>query len=565
MVQQRVILSIKDLEVKFRVRNRVLTAIRDISFDIYDGEIIAIVGESGSGKSVLTKTFTNMIESNGYISKGSINYYPSEASKQSKNDEIHKNVDLVDFHRAALDRETVKKIVQYNNEEIKRLGKEIKLVETFNEAQANTQLIPLNEELNVLQAQVGVEAQKRLNKKIAKVNRQIKTIETHIAQANDSTYLVELNNQLNALKEENTHFQRVSLKKRRQIDHGIDLLTNYLHGNVEKLALQNYFDEVLMPLEYRNNTENDLYDTYFSVLNDKKYQLTQEELDFLQEGWKEEQRNRFVSKFTSQKNLHSLRGATIATIFQDPMTSLNPLLSVGYQVIAAIKNNNKVSHSQARKEAIELLKKVGIPNAEKRMRDLPGKYSGGMRQRVVIAIALACKPKILICDEPTTALDVTIQAQILTLIKDLKKEYGFTVVFITHDLGVVANIADRVAIVYAGQIIEYGTTDDIFFHSRHPYTWALLMSLPQLGKKGHDLFSLQGTPPSLFNKIQGDAFAPRNKYALEIDYLYEPPMFKISNSHHAKTWLLDTRAPKVKRPKELDHLRQAISEAKVGD
>jgi oligopeptide transport system ATP-binding protein len=152
------------------------------------------------------------------------------------------------------------------------------------------------------------------------------------------------------------------------------------------------------------------------------------------------------------------------------MTSLNPLLSVGYQVIAAIKNNNKVSHSQARKEAIELLKKVGIPNAEKRMRDLPGKYSGGMRQRVVIAIALACKPKILICDEPTTALDVTIQAQILTLIKDLKKEYGFTVVFITHDLGVVANIADRVAIVYAGQIIEYGTTDDIFFHSRHPYT-----------------------------------------------------------------------------------------------
>jgi len=247
------------------------------------------------------------------------------------------------------------------------------------------------------------------------------------------------------------------------------------------------------------------------------------------------------------------------------MTSLNPLLSVGYQIIQALKENNSISHSAAKREAVELLKKVGIPNPEKRMKELPGKYSGGMRQRVVIAIALACKPKILICDEPTTALDVTIQAQILDLIKQLKKEYGFTVIFITHDLGVVANVADRVAIVYAGQIIEYGEINEIFFKPEHPYTWALLSSLPQLGKKGEDLFSLAGTPPSLFQKIQGDAFAPRNKYALEIDYLYEPPMFRVSDTHFAKTWLLDSRSPKVNRPKELESLKQAISDMKVGD
>ena len=205
---------------------------------------------------------------------------------------------------------------------------------------------------------------------------------------------------------------------------------------------------------------------------------------------------------------------------------------------------------------MELMKKVGIPNAENRFDDYPFQYSGGMRQRIVIAIALSCQPKILICDEPTTALDVTIQAQILKLIKDLQKEFGYTIVFITHDLGVVANIADRVAVLYAGQIVELGTVEDVFYDPRHPYTWALLSSLPQLGVKNEPLYSIQGTPPNLFHEVKGDAFAPRNPKALKIDFVERPPFFEVTPTHYARTWLLDPRAPKVEPPEHVRVLRE---------
>ena len=211
--------------------------------------------------------------------------------------------------------------------------------------------------------------------------------------------------------------------------------------------------------------------------------------------------------------------------------------------------------------AMELMKKVGIPNAENRFDDYPFQYSGGMRQRIVIAIALSCQPKILICDEPTTALDVTIQAQILKLIKDLQKEFGYTIVFITHDLGVVANIADRVAVLYAGQIVELGTVEDVFYDPRHPYTWAMLSSLPQLAQRNTELYSITGTPPSLYNKIVGDPFAPRNPYCLKIDTLQDAPMFKVSDTHYAKTWLLDPRAPKIEKPEIICNLHEKLVEA----
>ena len=243
-----------------------------------------------------------------------------------------------------------------------------------------------------------------------------------------------------------------------------------------------------------------------------------------------------------------IRGQRIATIFQDPMTSLNPIMTIGKQITSVIMKHQNVSEIEARKRAIVLMKKVGIPNAENRFDDYPFQYSGGMRQRIVIAIALSCQPRILICDEPTTALDVTIQAQIIKLIKDLQKEFGYTIVFITHDLGVVANVADRVAVLYAGQIVELGTVEEVFYDPRHPYTWALLSSLPQLMDRGMKLYSIAGTPPSLYNDIVGDAFAPRNPYCLRVDTLREPPMFKVSDTHYAKTWLLDPRAPKVEKP-----------------
>lgn len=253
-----------------------------------------------------------------------------------------------------------------------------------------------------------------------------------------------------------------------------------------------------------------------------------------------------------------IRGKRIATIFQDPMTSLNPLFTIGYQITEVLRLHSKLSKEEAKKEAINLLKKVHIPDAEKRFHDYPFQYSGGMRQRVVIAIALACRPEILICDEPTTALDVTVQAQILQLIKELQEEYHWTTIFITHDLGVVASVADRVAVMYGGQIIEYGTVEDIFYRPAHPYTWALLSSLPQLGSKEEPLHYITGNPPTFTSEIVGDAFAVRNPYALKIDFIQEPPMFQISETHSAKTWLLDPRAPKVEKPKIIQNLSEKI-------
>lgn len=339
-----IIISAKDIEVQFRVRDNYLTAIRNVSLDLYDGETFAIVGESGSGKSVFTKTFTGMLESNGTITNGSIMY------------------------------------------------------------------------------------------------------------------------------------------------HGQDL-----------------------------------------------------------------------TKLKTEKEWAAIRGVKIATIFQDPMTSLNPIRTIGSQITEVIEKHQKLSKSEAKAQAISIMERVGITNAAERFDNYPFQYSGGMRQRIVIAIALSCHPEILICDEPTTALDVTIQAQIIKLIKDLQKELGFTTIYITHDLGVVANVADRVGVMYGGQIIEYGTVNEIFYDPQHPYTWALLSALPQLGVKGEDLYYITGTPPSLYNRIEGDAFAPRNPQALKIDFVQEPPFFQVSDTHFAKTWLLDPRAPKVEKPEAIRNLHEKIS------
>jgi len=351
MEQKELLLSVKDLTVVFRVRGRTLTAVRNVSLDLYAGETLAVVGESGSGKSVLTKSFSGMLDSNGYIAGG-----------------------------------TVK-----------------------------------------------------------------------------------------------------------------------------------------------------LYDGGERVLSDLK----------------------------KPRQWQQIRGSRIATVFQDPMTSLDPVVPIGKQITAVIRKHRRCSAAQAKREALEMMEKVGISQPQKRFDDYPFQYSGGMRQRIVIAIALSCHPKILICDEPTTALDVTIQAQILQLIKDLQKELGFAMVFITHDLGVVANIAHRVAVMYAGQIVESGTVQEIFYDPRHPYTWALLRSLPQLAQPGQPLYTIPGTMMSLYSPLPGDPFAPRNPYCLAIDQLRMPPAFSVSPTHWAKTWLLDPRAPKVPKPEEISDLHQRLKEASL--
>ena len=263
----------------------------------------------------------------------------------------------------------------------------------------------------------------------------------------------------------------------------------------------------------------------------------------------------------SERDMSKIRGKDISMVFQDPMTSLNPIITIGKQITSVIMKHQDCTENEARLRALDLMDKVGIPNPEARFDDYPFQYSGGMRQRIVIAIALSCQPKILICDEPTTALDVTIQAQILKLLKDLQKEFNYTIVFITHDLGVVANIADRVAVLYAGQIVEVGTVEEVFYDPRHPYTWALLSSLPQLAERNTTLYSITGTPPSLYNSIVGDAFAPRNPYCMKIDTLEEPPMFKVTDTHYAKTWLLHPDAPKVEKPEGIQNIHEKLVKA----
>ena len=262
-----------------------------------------------------------------------------------------------------------------------------------------------------------------------------------------------------------------------------------------------------------------------------------------------------LTTFKKEKDWTKIRGQRIAMVFQDPMTSLNPLKTVGKQIQEAFTLHNKVSKAEAKARTLELLADVGIPEPEKRYKQYPHEFSGGMRQRVVIAIAMACVPEILICDEHTTALDVTIQAQILDLLKKLQAKYGLTVIYITHDLGVVANVADRIAVMYAGDIVEIGTTDEVFYDPKHPYTWALLSSLPQLGVKGEDLYSIKGTPPNLFHPIRGDAFAARNPQALKIDFQHRPPYFEVSPTHKARTGLLDPRAPHVEPPASIKNIR----------
>ena len=252
----------------------------------------------------------------------------------------------------------------------------------------------------------------------------------------------------------------------------------------------------------------------------------------------------------SERDMQSIRGKEIAMVFQDPMTSLDPTMKIGKQITEVIIKHEKASKEEANKRAEELLELVGIPNAKERMKQYPHQFSGGQRQRIVIAIALACNPDVLIADEPTTALDVTIQAQSLELLKKLQQQFQMAIIFITHDLGVVANVADRVAVMYAGKVVEVGTVDEVFYNPQHPYTWGLLRSMPTL-HTGDTLYAIPGSPPDLLDPPIGDAFALRSDVALEIDRVKEPPMFEVSPTHFAATWLLDPRAPKVPVPEEI--------------
>ncbi len=566
MEDKKVLLSVKDLSVKFRVRGRILTAIRGISLDIYENESIAIVGESGSGKSVFTKTFAGMLDSNGFISDGQIIFSDDELAdtKVSLNPVAKKLISYslsrlnkyskYEFgakeYCAMLDMESEKRAkLELSEEEKADVEKKLKDVihertELFNLKQT---FDPSKEKDKIADAKARLKAYDREIKELeGRENEMLKA--KHAAAMADTAYRAEYDKKMAELKAK--HAEKIKAEitpdtvKRNEIlakeiylsvgRYGIVKRVKFIFGLLKCLkkamlmgvdlsnddVRNNVFDDVVFRVRYLDETPEQLHGTCILNLANVKY----------------------------AKDWMQIRGRRIATVFQDPMTSLNPIITIGKQITSIIIKHQGCSEVEARRRALDLMHKVGIPRPEARFDDYPFQYSGGMRQRIVIAIALSCQPKILICDEPTTALDVTIQAQILQLIKDLQKEFNYTTVFITHDLGVVANVADRVAVLYAGQIVELGTVEEVFYDPRHPYTWALLSSLPQLAQKDTKLYSITGTPPSLYNQIVGDAFAPRNPYCMKIDTLAEPPMFKITDTHYAKTWLLDERAPKIEKP-----------------
>lgn len=630
MNKEKRILSVRNMEVKFQVRGRFLTAIRNVNLDIFDKEILAIVGESGSGKSVITKTFTGMLESNGWISNGSIVYRPNKESVDDTKVYFKEPLDLVNLQSPLISKDLIKVVVKTNKQNIKKILKKIrsiyKLNPMFLSKKAEKDFLEVYRLEKKLSNETNETLQKIYEEKIASLKAGLFNNEEEVNKIieikndNKTKYNELLKNKQDYLHElsKDVDFNKSNLrnKKINNVEAKIKLISEKLeiieNDEVRDSIVNSYFDEIIryeidinkikpidmlcknkiskiiLLIERFIDTNNEWTDEeksfvikYFSLKKHlKRFEVELETLCHsiinnkvldtdhfynILVDWKRVKNSDLVNKIKASKEVRQLRGKTISTVFQDPMTSLNPLLPVGFQITEVLRKQLGMGRKEAKVEAIELLRKVGITDPEKRFKDIPGRYSGGMRQRVVIAIALASRPRVLICDEPTTALDVTIQAQILDLIKSLQDEYRFTVIFITHDLGVVAKIADRIAVMYAGQIIEIGTVNDIFENAKHPYTWALLSSLPQLGKKGDELYSIEGTPPSLFNEIKGDAFAPRNKFALELDYIKEPPMFKISETHFAKTWLLDPRSPKVEKPAILNNLKETIREAeKVG-
>lgn len=579
MEDKNVLLSIRDLEVKFRVRGRVLTAIRGISLDIYENESIAIVGESGSGKSVFTKTFAGMLDGNGYVSNGKI-IFNDQSLADTK---VTLNAVAKWFIRRSLKKLNAYAHAEFGaatHKEILALEAEMRdrgrlSDEEKEKAEAKIQELTRRrtEAFNLkatLDRTKEKEKLREASRTISDLDAQIKALQKHSeklerdkkkAAARDAEYIKSYKEKMAVLharynKEIRTEITPDTVKRNEILAKEIYLSVGRygFHRRVQLISklraalkqamvlgvdLMNeaernaVFDNVAFRVRYLDETEEQLHGTCILNLANVRY----------------------------SKDWSQVRGGRIATVFQDPMTSLNPIITIGKQITSIIMKHQDCTEAEARARALELMRKVGIPNAESRFDDYPFQYSGGMRQRIVIAIALSCQPKILICDEPTTALDVTIQAQILKLIKDLQKEFNYTTVFITHDLGVVANIADRVAVLYAGQIVELGTVEEVFYDPRHPYTWALLSSLPQLAQRDTKLYSITGTPPSLYNNIVGDAFAPRNPYCLKIDTLLEPPMFQVSDTHFAKTWLLDSRSPKLEKPEGIQNIHEKLLRA----
>ena len=531
------ILEVKDLVISFKTDHGILKAVRNISFDLYKGETLCIVGESGSGKSVTSKAVMGILANNSIVEGGHI-YYRGEDLLEVAEEEFHKirghrigmifqdplsslnpivrigkqitEATLINSNKLKLmyDDLISDDLIAYKNclargkhkadlaenEFIKEMVDFKKKYQgangglTNDEVQRKEQLIASRRELNAKLNEEGAN-QEEIKQEITNINEELATLQD-LADQRKAEQAEE-----RAAKAKELKVKKAEAKKAAK-----EIKAQTL---VEAAPLKEKLNQTKKEAKVKvNEYKKQIIDEY----NQKVAEINAQNLD-------------------AESKKKELEKAKLDKI-----------------------NKLKITKAEAKRRALEIMKEVGIPEPEKRFKQYPFEFSGGMRQRIVIAIALTETPEILICDEPTTALDVTIQGQILELIKKIQRDRNLSIIFITHDLGVVANMADRVAVMYAGKIVEYGTSEEIFFDPKHPYTWALLSSIPDVDSKER-LDAIPGTPPNMIYPPKGDAFAARSKYAMQIDFEEQPPFFKVSDTHYAASWLLHPNAPKVEMPK----------------
>ena len=547
MENKEIVLSVKDLKVNFSTDHGYVQAVRGVSFDLYKGETLCIVGESGSGKSVTSKTIMGILAANGRIASGSIMYEGEDLTKVSE-DEFHRirgrkigmifQDPLSSLNPIMRIGKQITEAMLLNGNHLKKMREEIVADEFVAYKNAIT---AYNSELNK-----GKETIKFLKSEKKKEIIRMKSVAKN-----------ESDGKLYALKQD-YGLEKVTIK------HNFNAAIAAEEDASKKANLRKQKADALKEASAKYNSEKkNIKETAKAQHDNNKAQLNNVKKDFDQKiaqakhdknANKEELAAKYKPLIAETKAKYQEKNKeakeTVSNAKKQYYQEYLDEIDSGVDIIEARKHYDakiKITPEEAKERALKIMAEVGIPNPETRFKQYPFEFSGGMRQRIVIAIALTADPDILICDEPTTALDVTIQAQILELINRLKRERNMTCIFITHDLGVVANMADRVAVMYAGKIVEFGTEEEIFYDPKHPYTWALLSSIPDVDSKER-LDAIPGTPPNLIYPPKGDAFALRSKYAMKIDFKKEPPLFKVSETHYAATWLLDPRAPKVEMP-----------------
>ncbi len=505
------ILQVKDLHVSFKSDAGIVKAIRGVSFDLHKGETLCIVGESGCGKSTVCKTLMGILANEAIVENGQCIFEGEDLTSISE-DEFHRirgnKIGMI-FQDPLSSLNPIMKVGKQIIETT-MINKNI-LKRKYNELISKELIAYKNAETDYKQGKTKLLAEIDFTETESKKN------------LSNEVYLMKKNGASNEEIKKYTKEEKEKNKKK---------ITELKKNNKEKIkVLKSHFEEVKPSL--------------LKALNEKKKEAKKIVDDYHNQVKKE-----YLDKVSELK-------AKLPTSTDEEKKNILKQIE---EAKKEYQHKTCISKAEAKRMALEVMKEVGINNPEQRFNQYPFEFSGGMRQRIVIAIALTANPEVLICDEPTTALDVTIQAQILELINKIKKERNMSIIFITHDLGVVANMADRIAVMYAGKIVEIGTAMEVFFDPKHPYTWALLSSIPDINSK-KKLEAIPGTPPNLVTPPKGDAFADRNRYALSIDYEHEPPFFKVTETHYAATWLLHEDAPAVEKPKIVtERIEQSIKE-----